>query len=198
MLCVPLMNALVQLLRMHTITVRERARTEMILALHGFPAGLTQAAVNLGRDVKTVRVWYRRAASYNACFPERLEQALKEPGHAGAETRTVRLARDLLQDAPRSGRPPTYSPRHYVNIVTVALTEPRESGRPITHWTARELTDEVHERGICAISERQVGRFLHEIDLQPHKFTRAQGAELAALSDWTPAFLEASEAERAR
>ena len=152
------------------LTVRERARAKMILALHGFPAGLTRAALNLGRDVKTVRVWYRRAASYNACFAERLEQALKEPGHAGPQARTLKLARDLLQDAPRSGRPPIYSPRHYVDIMTVALGEPRESGRPITHWTARELADEVHKRGICAISKRQIGRFLDEIDLQPHKF----------------------------
>jgi len=171
MLCVPLMNALVRLLHMHTITVRERRRAEMILTLHGFSAGLTQAAAKLGRDVKTVRVWYRRAASYSACFQQRLAQALKEPGHAGAETRVVKLGRDLLQDAPRSGRPPTYLPRHYLDIMTVALGDPGKSGRPITHWTARELADEVHERGICAISQRQVGRFLDEIDLRPHKFT---------------------------
>jgi hypothetical protein len=54
--------------------------------------------------------------------------------------------------------------------MTVTLGNPKDSGRPITHWTARELADEVHERGICAISQRQVGRFLDEIDLQPHKF----------------------------
>jgi len=170
-LCAPLMNALVHLLQMHTITVRERQRAEMILCLHGFSAGIRQAAAKLGRNVKTVRGWYRRADSYSADFLERLKQALKEPGHAGAETRTIKLARELLQDEPRSGRPPTYLPQHYVDIMTVALSDPEESGRPITHWTARELADEVHERGICTISQRQVGRFLDEIDLQPHKFT---------------------------
>lgn len=170
MLCVPLTDALVRLLHMHTVTARERERAEMILALHGFSGGLKRAAVKLGRDIKTVRVWYRRADNHNACFQERLDQALKEPGHAGPETRTLRLARDLLQDAPRSGRPPTYLPRQYVDIMTVALSDPRDSGRSITHWTARELADEAHQREICAISQRQVGRFLEEIDLQPHKF----------------------------
>jgi len=155
---------------MHTITVRERRRADIIMTLHGFPSGLKQAAVKLGIDVKTARVWYRRATSYNACFQERLEQAIREPGHAGAEAQAIKLARELLQDAPRSGRPPTYLPQHYVNIMMLALSDPGEAERPITHWTARELADEVHEQGICMISQRQVGRFLDNIDLQPHKF----------------------------
>ena len=44
------------------------------------------------------------------------------------------------------------------------------SGRPITHWTAQELTDEVVQRGIVAsISPSQVSRYLREAALQPHK-----------------------------
>jgi len=68
------------------------------------------------------------------------------------------------------GRPPTYTPRQYMNIMAIVLSDPSESGRPITHWTAREVAEEAHARGICGISQRQVGRFLAEIDLQPHKF----------------------------
>ena len=183
MLCMPLMDALVQLLQMHTITVRERQRAEMILTLHGFASGLRKAAAKLGRSIKTVRVWYRRAASYNAYYGERLQQALSEPGHAGAETRALRLARELLQDAPRSGRPATYSPWQYVDIMVLALSDPAESGFPITHWSARELTDEVHRRAICTISQRQVGRFLKEIDLRPHKSTYWLNPKLEAGHD---------------
>jgi len=48
-------------------------------------------------------------------------------------------------------------------IITVACEPPEKSGRPVTHWTPRELTDEVIKRGIVAsISVRQVGRFLKD------------------------------------
>jgi hypothetical protein len=45
--------------------------------------------------------------------------------------------------------------------VAVACEPPEESGRPISHWTSRELADEVKKRRIvAAISPRSVGRFL--------------------------------------
>ena len=154
---------------MHTITVRERSRAQLILNLRGLSGGLSRVAKRMGIDVKTARLWYKRALTFNASFDEQLQVALNETGHAGEKTRILRLARTLLQDAPRPGRPPIYSPKNYVDIMQVALSEPRECGRPITHWTARELADEVHRRNICTISERQVGRFLNEIDIKPHK-----------------------------
>jgi transposase len=164
-----LLEALVSLLQMHTVTVRERRRAQLILNLRGLSGGLARVAEKMAVDVKTVRLWYRRAMAFNASFEEQLQMALGEVGHAGEKTRTIRLAGTLLQDAPRPGRPPVYSPKNYVDIMQVALSKPRECGRPITHWTARELADEVHRRNICTISERQVGRFLHQIDLKPHK-----------------------------
>jgi putative transposase len=43
----------------------------------------------------------------------------------------------------------------------VACEDPQESGRPVTHWTPRELAEEVIKRGIVtSISPRSVGRFL--------------------------------------
>lgn len=48
-------------------------------------------------------------------------------------------------------------------ILAVACEPPDKSGRPVTHWTSRELADEVIKRGIVAtISVRQVGRFLKQ------------------------------------
>ena len=47
---------------------------------------------------------------------------------------------------------------------------PEKSGRPITHWTYAELADEAKKRGIVeSISATQVGRYLREAELQPHK-----------------------------
>ena len=57
-----------------------------------------------------------------------------------------------------------------VQILAVACEPPEKSGRPITHWTAHELADEVVKRGIVpSISVAQVGRYLREAALQPHK-----------------------------
>jgi len=74
-----------------------------------------------------------------------------------------------LSDAQRPGRPNTFTPEQLVQIIAVACEDPRESGREITHWTRRELADEVVRRGIVeSISPRHVGRILDEADLKPH------------------------------
>ena len=53
------------------------------------------------------------------------------------------------------------SPEQIVQIVAVACEPPEKSARPISHWTSRELADEVKKRQIVtAISPRTVGRFL--------------------------------------
>ena len=68
--------------------------------------------------------------------------------------------------APPASSPPSRSWRSW----HVACEPPAKSGRPITHWTAQELADEVIKRGIVpSISPAQVGRYLREAALQPHK-----------------------------
>lgn len=67
----------------------------------------------------------------------------------------------ILNDAQRAGRPNTYSSEQIVQIVSVACEEPSNSLRPVSHWSRRELKDEVIKRGIVEnISDRTVGRFL--------------------------------------
>jgi putative transposase len=59
--------------------------------------------------------------------------------------------------------------------MALACEPPEASGRPISHWTPRELADEAIKRGIVeTISERQVGRFL--------KSSRAQTASKPLLA----------------
>jgi putative transposase len=77
---------------------------------------------------------------------------------------------ERLQDAPRSGRPPTFTPEQLTHLFAIACEDPRESGRPISHWTNQELADELIKRGIVeTISSRHVGRLLEEADLKPHQ-----------------------------
>ena len=55
-------------------------------------------------------------------------------------------------------------------ILALVCEPPEKSGRPITHWTAKELADEAIRCGIVpSISVTQVGRYLREAALQPHK-----------------------------
>lgn len=68
---------------------------------------------------------------------------------------------ELLSDLPRSGSPGKFTAEQVTRILAVACEPPDLSGRHVTHWTPRELADEVVKRGIVeSISARQVGRFL--------------------------------------
>lgn len=77
---------------------------------------------------------------------------------------------DSLGDEQRSGTPPTFKPEQILHLFAMACEKPEESGRPISHWTARELADEMIKRGIVdTISPRHVGRLLAEADIKPHQ-----------------------------
>jgi len=87
------------------------------------------------------------------------------------EPRRLREAvRETLRDAPRSGAPGTFTATQIAQILAIACEPPERSGRPITHWTQRELQDEVIKRGIVeSISRSRIGHFLREAALQPHR-----------------------------
>lgn len=71
------------------------------------------------------------------------------------------LALKGLRDLPRSGAPPTFTAEQIVQIIAVACEEPAKSGRPISHWTPKELAAEVvHRQIVKTISPSSVGRFL--------------------------------------
>jgi len=68
---------------------------------------------------------------------------------------------DRLQDAPRPGAPARISTDQRCRIEALACERPEESDRPITHWTAREIADEVKKRKIVDhISPRHAARLL--------------------------------------
>jgi putative transposase len=72
-----------------------------------------------------------------------------------------RAIEELLSDRSRSGSPGKFTAEQITQILAVACEAPEASGRPVTHWTPRELADEVVKRKIVeSISARQVGRFL--------------------------------------
>lgn len=77
---------------------------------------------------------------------------------------------DVLADASRPGAPATFTAEQVSQIVALACEPPKLSGRPIDHWTLRELRDEAIERNIVTdISASRIGRFLQQAAVQPHR-----------------------------
>jgi len=60
----------------------------------------------------------------------------------GNRSKLERTMKDCLQDAPRSGRPPDFSPLQIVSTISIACEKPEASGRPISKWTSREIAEE--------------------------------------------------------
>ena len=68
---------------------------------------------------------------------------------------------DRLQDAPRPGAPAKITADQRCRIEALACEKPEKSGRPITHWSAREIADELIKRKIVEhISPRHAARLL--------------------------------------
>jgi putative transposase len=79
-------------------------------------------------------------------------------------------ALERLVDAPRPGGPTTFRLEQILQLFAIACESPETYGRPISHWTSRELADEMMKQGIVErISPRHVGRLMDEADLKPHQ-----------------------------
>jgi len=67
--------------------------------------------------------------------------------------------RERFEDIPRPGRPSEITAEQTCQMVAMACEQPKE--RPISHWTGREIAEEVMRRGIVpTISARHAARVL--------------------------------------
>ena len=116
----------------------------------------------VGLARKQVGVWRRR---WQQSFDALVAIECRE---TQAELR--RAIEDVLSDAPRSGSPGTFTGEQVTQVLATACEEPEQSGRPVDRWTHRELADEViHRKIVPSISVSQVGRYLAQAELQPHR-----------------------------
>jgi len=68
---------------------------------------------------------------------------------------------DRLTDLPRPGKPVHITAEQVCQIVALACEPPKDSQRPISQWTGREVADEIKQRGIVSsISGRHAARLL--------------------------------------
>ncbi len=141
-----------QIVRRSTSAQRQVTRAKIILAAADGENN-QHVADRLDLHLQTARTWRGRwaeaAERFAAIEAEDDEVALREAIHA------------VLSDDPRGGAPATFTPEQICHIVAVGCERPEDSGRPVSHWTPTELTDEVIKRGLVpSISPRSVGRFL--------------------------------------
>ena len=128
---------LMSLTRAHKTPQHVSFRAQLILQL-AQGRNTQQVADHLGTSRLTVRRWRRHWLERQDC-----------------------TVLERLQDDPRPGTPATFSPEQWCQIMAIACEPPETSGRPISHWTPREIAAEAIKRGIVeTISERHVGRFL--------------------------------------
>lgn len=138
-------------------------RAEIWCYASAFPQlGVEDLSELVGRVPKTVRKHLGR-------LKESLE-ALDAAVAQGIQAQLERLVEDSLQDAPRSGVPPTFSPWQVVSIISLACEKPELCDRPVSKWTSREVADEAVKRQIVEkISASHVGKILRSVNLKPHK-----------------------------
>jgi putative transposase len=117
-----------------------RARV-VLLAAMGYSN--TTIAEQIPMDVEAVGLWRRRWVAFDAIPPTQGSVAQR------------------LADAPRPGAVPRLSAEQVCQILALACEQPDASGRPISHWSHRELADEIVRRGITdRISPRHASRLL--------------------------------------
>ena len=133
-------NELEQLVRRHSTPQQQALRGRMILAA-AEGSNNSQIARELGVSVETVRTWRMRWIGLQAVSVEDLPIS------------------ERLTDIPRPGRPAQITAEQTCQMVAMACEQPKE--RPISHWTGREIADEVMRRGILKeISPRHAARVL--------------------------------------
>jgi transposase len=135
-------EALSQLIRRHLTPQQVVVRARIIeLAAEG--KNHTQIARELEISVEMARLWRQRWCDL-AAIPL-AELSISE----------------RLADAPRAGKPATLTAEQVCRIVALACEAPEQAGRPISHWTGREIADEIISRGIVeTISPRHAQRLL--------------------------------------
>jgi transposase len=118
---------------------RDRLRAAIVLAA---AASQDNAAIarQLGVCTDTVRKWRRRFAT------------ARLPG---------------LADAPRSGRPPSFTATDRAEVIALACALPAESGVPLARWSSPDLARELAARRQLAVSASTVRRWLAGDALKP-------------------------------
>jgi len=133
-------QALQQLVRRHHVRQQIALRGRIVLAAADGQRN-AEIARAMHTTLDTVRLWRKRWVDLQ---PIALDDLTVE---------------ERLEDLPRPGAPARITPDQVCRITALACEKPEDSDRPITHWTAREVADEIIRRNIVTqISPRHAAR----------------------------------------
>jgi hypothetical protein len=109
----------------------------------------------------TVHKWEKRWNEYIPVF-EKIKQNEKQS--------LKKCIIECLNDAPRTGKPPKFTPEQVVKITSLACTTPKSHGIPLSHWSTRALAlQTVKMKIVPKISHAKIAVFLKQGDLKPHR-----------------------------
>jgi transposase len=135
-------QGLESLVRAHRTPQQIALRARMVLAAADGHNN-SEIARQLAVDADTVRLWRTRWLGLQAVSLEDLSLT------------------ERLSDAPKPGAPARITAEQVCQVIALACEAPQQEGRPISQWTAREIADEIMQRGIIdRISPRHAGRLL--------------------------------------
>jgi len=144
-------EALEKLVKGHNTGQQIALRARIVLAT-GQGKSNSQIVRELSVGMNTVRLWRGRWSLFQPIPLAELS------------------AQERLEDVPRPGAPVRITADQRCRIEKLACEKPEKSGRPISHWTNREIADEIMKQGIVKqISPRHAGRLLKEADIKPHQ-----------------------------
>lgn len=135
-------QGLEKLVRRHNISQQKALRGRIVLMASAGKSN-REIARELEICIDTVRLWRERWVELQ---PISLDDISIE---------------DRLEDLPRPGTPSRLTSDQICQIAQLACEKPEDSGRPISHWTGREIAGEIKRRGIVdTISPRHASRLL--------------------------------------
>lgn len=130
---------------------RQVERARIILAGADGTKSLHQIEREQSVARSTVRKWLNR-------YPQRRVQHPEKP------------VISWLADEERVGAPARFDELFWIDVLALVTSAPETSGRPISHWTVRELSDEIVERKLVkGIHFTTVSRFLASCQLRPDR-----------------------------
>lgn len=134
-------RVIAKLVRSQTASVRLVQRATIVqVASQG--KTIAEITAELGCASNVVRKWFKR---------------FSEQGLAG------------LNDAPRSGAPPRYTPENRAQVVAIARTRPSELGLPFSSWTFERLATYLHDALGLQLKKTRIFEILQEEGLRWRK-----------------------------
>ena len=136
-------------LRLRELTEEEQAAIERLAHSRTAPA----------RQVERARILWQAS------------QGEMAPAIAAALRLTAETVRDWikrfntqglagLEDQPRAGRPPTYTPEQVATVIATALTDPKRLDLPFASWTLDRLAAYLNEHEGIAIKRSRIDEIL--------------------------------------